>query len=245
MSKFFVCPENVTSDVIIIDNKDDVKHMTGVLRMKVGDEITVSDQDLWEYKAEILAMEKDSVTAKITDRQKLSSEPEIRVTLFQGVPKSGKVDDVTRKCTEMGIDTIVPVFMKRSVVKDTGSYRKKVQRFRTIAAEASKQCKRSVIPTVKDAMTFKEMLPALKAFDKVILPYEEESGRTMKDALRSLEEKPKNLAVIIGPEGGFAEEEAKAIVEAGGIAVTLGKTILRTETAGPAALAMIMYELEL
>ena len=223
MSRYFVDPSACSGSHIYLDDKDDIKHITNVLRMKTGDELTVSDTFEWEYTCVIEEIDKQLITLKIVDKQKFSREPGINITLFQGIPKGSKLDDVVRKTTEMGICGIVPVFMDRTVVKDSGTYHKKVARLRTIAKEASKQCQRGSIPKVSDSMSFDEI----------------------KDALRSLTSKPENAAVIIGPEGGFSDNEACTIKKTNAHTVTLGSTILRTETAGIVALAMMMYELEL
>ncbi|MBQ0079857.1 MAG: RNA methyltransferase, partial [Eubacterium sp.] len=187
------------------------------------------------------------------DKQSFSAEPETRVTLFQGVPKGSKFETIVQKTVELGVDTIQPVFMARTVVVDKGNYSKKVQRLNKIAAEAVKQCKRGVIPQVEEPIKMMQMLEDLEDFDLVLFPYENEKGTTIKDELRGVAQAQANgemaaglrVAVIIGPEGGFSDEEASDIVEAGGLSVSLGRTTLRTETAGMAALAMIMYELEL
>ena len=245
MSRFFVTADAVGSSRITIKDRDDIHHMMKVLRLKAGDEVDVSDSAVWEYRCEIESLDKEEAVLKILDKQKFSAEPETRVTLYQGVPKGSKFETIVQKTVELGVDTIVPVFMDRTVVVDKGNYAKKTERLNKIAAEAVKQCKRGMIPLVEDAMKTKDMLEELGSFDVVLFPYENEKGTTIKEVLRGLPEGTRNIAVIIGPEGGFSDEEARAIVDAGGRSVSLGKTTLRTETAGMAALAMIMYELEL
>lgn len=245
MSRFFVDAASVGSDRIYITDKGDIKHIKNVLRLKVGDEIEVSDSSEWEYFCLIDSIDSDEVQAVIQDKQKFAGEPELRVTLFQGVPKGSKMDDIVRKCTELGASAMVPVFMDRSVVKDNGSYGKKVERMRTIAAEASKQCRRGIVPDIGDPVKLKDLPGILADYELIILPYENEEGYTIKDSLKGIESGVKNVAVIIGPEGGFSEAEVELLTKAGAKSVSLGKTILRTETAGIAAIAMIMYELEL
>ena len=158
------------------------------------------------------------------------------------------MEEIIQRCVELGVNSIVPVFMERTVVVDKGNFGKKLDRWQKISDEAVKQCKRGIIPDVQDTVKFKEALPMLKEHDLILFPYENEDNRTIKDCLREVVakgEKPKTVAIIIGPEGGFADKEAVALDEIGAKRVSLGKTILRTETAGPAALAMTMYELEL
>ncbi len=256
-------PEDIGNNLIIIKSADDLHHMIKVLRLKEGDEVDVSDSVEWEYRAEIISLDKDEAELKILDKQAFSAEPSIEVILFQGIPKQGKMETIIQKCVELGVHEIVPVFMDRTVVVDRGNFGKKIDRWNKVSAEAVKQCKRGIIPEVTEPIRSAELLQdsdgsgrpdIFEDFDLVLFPYENERGTTIKEALLSAtnpmyEEITGNvmerIAVIIGPEGGFSDEEAKAIVAGGGESVSLGKTILRTETAGMAALAMIMYELEL
>ena len=248
MSKFFVDPSAISGSHIYIENKNDLHHLTKVLRGKVGMKIDISDGDEWEYETELEELTADCATLKILDKQKFASEPEVRVTLFQGVPKASKMETVIQKTVEIGVDSIVPVFMERTVVVEKGNFGKKLDRWQKIADEAVKQCKRGIIPQVRENCTFKEMMNQLDDYDLVICPYENEDGYSMKDCLRKAAEggnAPKKVAIIIGPEGGFADKEIDALKEINAEIVTLGKTILRTETAGLVALTMVMYELEL
>ncbi len=245
MSRFFVNAADVGEASITIRSKEDIQHIRKVLRLKEGDKIEISDSTEWEYKAEICSMEPEFVEARILDKQKFAREPGLQVTLFQGIPKQSKMETIVQKCVELGIFRIVPVFMERTVVVDKGNFGKKRERWQRIAAESVKQCRRGIIPKIETAVKLPDVIKALPEFDLVLFPYENETGRTMKDSLRSRKEMRKNIALVIGPEGGFSDREASLLKEAGVDCVSLGKTILRTETAGPAALAMIMYELEL
>ena len=258
MIKFFVEPEAVAGSNIYIEKKEDIKHLTRVLRAKCGDAVCISDGGDWEYETEIAAIDETCVTLRILDKQKPAREPRTRVTLYQGIPKASKMEIIIQKNVEMGVDRIVPVFMERTVVTDKGQFGKKMERWQKIADEAVKQCKRSKIPQIEIPVSFGEMLEKIGSkYDLVICPYENEENRTMKDCLRGqasdnsqtaqIPASPKQVAVIIGPEGGFSEKEIAMLDRCGASVqlVTLGKTILRTETAGLAALAMIMYELEL
>lgn len=254
MSRFFVGPENVGLNRIIIDNKDDLHHMTKVLRLKEGDEVDVSDTVEWEYRAKILSMDSQEAQLEILDKQAFAGEPSVEVTLFQGIPKQGKMETIIQKCVELGVHEIVPVFMDRTVVKDKGNLQKKTDRWNKVSAEAVKQCRRGIIPRVAEPIKSKDLTERFADFDLVLFPYENEKGKTIKEALLTATNPMyqeitgnvlERVALVIGPEGGFSDAEAEQIVAAGGESVSLGKTILRTETAGMAALAMIMYELEL
>ena len=247
MNRFFVSKENVLADEIIINDREDMHHITKVLRLKEGAVLDISDSDTWEYRVELTAISASEIRAKILDKQKFSSEPVLKITLFQGIPKQGKMETIIQKSVELGVSGIVPVFTARTVVSRNENFAKKIERWQKVAGEAVKQCRRGVIPKIEKEILFSDMIDrfASGAFDVVLFPYENEDGRSIKNALRNLNEKPQTLAIVIGPEGGFSDEEANALKSAGADAVSLGKTVLRTETAGPASIAMVMYELEL
>ncbi|MGN0733137.1 MAG: RsmE family RNA methyltransferase [Emergencia sp.] len=243
--RIFTDPVNIGDKYIAIKDRGDIKHMIKVMRLREGDRVDVSDSAQWEYETEIDQIAEEEVLLRILDKQAFAREPEVKVTLFQGVPKAGKMETIIQKCVELGVHAITPVFMERTVVVEKGNFGKKLERWQKVADEAVKQCKRGLIPEIKDQLRFREMVSQLGDFDLVLFPYENESDYSIKDCLRNLSSKPTAVAIIIGPEGGFADSEAELLDEAGAVRVTLGKTILRTETAGMAALAMTMYELEL
>ncbi len=246
MRRFFVPPENVGENVIVIDDRDDLHHMRRVLRLTPGDELDISDSAEWEYRARLITLGDDRAEAQILDKQRFAAEPETRITLFQGIPKQGKMETIVQKSVELGVAAIVPVFMARTVVADKGNFDKKIQRWQKIADEAVKQCRRGVIPQVSAAVRAEALPELLTGYDLVLIPYENEDETSIKDVLRSDDAAAAgNIALIIGPEGGFAAEEVERAAAAGAKAVSLGRTVLRTETAGPAAIAMIMYEKEL
>lgn len=243
--RIFTEPANVGDKYIEIHHKGDIKHMVKVMRLGVGDRVDVSDSVMWEYETVIDQIEDDEVLLRIVDKQAFAREPEVQVTLFQGVPKAGKMETIIQKCVELGVYAITPVFMERTVVVEKGNFGKKLDRWQKISDEAVKQCKRGIIPQINEQIKFDQMVDKLGDFDLILFPYENEGNYTIKNCLRNLTSKPKTVAIIIGPEGGFADSEAEALDSAGAERVTLGKTILRTETAGMASLAMVMYELEL
>ncbi|MDD2190522.1 MAG: RsmE family RNA methyltransferase [Eubacteriales bacterium] len=245
MSRFFVDAKAILDNSIRITDADDRKHILKVLRLGIGDIISVSDSAEFEYKAEIISSEKDFIEAKILDKQKFAGEPELKITLFQGIPKKGKMETIIQKTVELGVFSVVPVFTDRTVVIDHGNFNKKIERWQKISDEAVKQCRRGIIPQIRQQISFKEMLEVITNYDLILFPYENEKNLTIKSCLRMITEKPKDIAVIIGPEGGFSDNEANILIKNGACSVSLGKTVLRTETAGMAAIAMIMYELEL
>lgn len=248
MAKIFVDPSAVGEEYIRIDEKDVVHHLARVLRIKKGEKLEISDGLKWEYKTDVEEISEREILCKITDKQAHASEPEVRVTLFQGFPKASKMELIIQKCVELGIDTVVPVYMDRSVVVDKGKDSKKAERWQKIADEASSQCRRGRLTNVKLPLKFADILPLADEFDLFLFPYENEDGYSIKDALTEFKKKgikDAKIAMIIGPEGGFSDKEADKLRKIEVRPVSLGKTILRTETAGMAALAMIMYEMEL
>jgi 16S rRNA (uracil1498-N3)-methyltransferase len=245
MNRFFVNQSHVEGQRIRLDRTEDIHHLSKVLRLGEGDQVMVSDSVEYEYLATIKEMGRGEVWLQVEEKRLFQREPRIRVTLFQGIPKQGKMEFVVQKCTELGMDSMVPVFMDRTVVVDRGDYWKKVVRYQSIGEEAAKQCHRGKIPEIRQAIGTEDMLDWLKTFELVVFPYEEEKETTIKSFLRQEGLEKKRIALIIGPEGGFSPREADEITAMGAVPVSLGKTILRTETAGMAAMAMMMYELEL
>ena len=230
----------------MITDKEDIKHLSKVLRHKVGDVVEISDNESMEYEIALTAITPEKVIGRIVTARPFEREPETRVTLYQAVPKQSKMELIVQKSVELGVDSILPVFTERTVVQDRGNFGKKVDRWQKIASEAVKQCRRGVAPTVGPAVTLDEVRMTMGENDLNLLCYEDEGKTTIKEVLRREAPKaPKKIGLIIGPEGGFSEAEVRKLTEAGAVSVSLGKTILRVETAAVAALAMVMYELEL
>lgn len=243
MPRFFTERENI-SDTQIIINNEDVTHISRVLRLDRGDEITVCDGSGFDYRAKIASVESKKIVCDIVEKSASSTEPNICVTLFQGLPKASKMDYIIQKTTELGITRIVPCVMSRCVVKleNRKAEMKKTERWTKVAEAAAKQSGRGVIPEVAMPVTLDEAIAQMKDCDICFAPYECEEDTSLKTVLTSVKE-PKKIGFIIGPEGGFDLSEVERIKSAGIKTVTLGKRILRTETAGEAVLAMIMYEL--
>lgn len=242
MHRFFVDRENINESVIEIDGED-VKHIKNVLRLEIDEEIEICDKLGTDYKCKIIETSKEKVKCKILETYKSKGESEIEIVLFQGLPKSTKMELIVQKSTELGVKKIVPLVTSRSIVKinDRKKEDKKIERWTKIAEEAAKQSKRGVIPKISSIMTFSEMLENLNDEEVVIVPYESEENIGIKSVLKDC--KHKKINIIIGPEGGFSEEEIELLKEINSHIVTLGPRILRTETAGFTTTAVVLYEL--
>ena len=243
MPKFFIPHEKITDKQIIIDTED-VAHITRVLRLGVGDTVTCCDSRGMDYEVQIAETEPKRIVCDILSSKKSDAEPNIKVTLFQGLPKASKMEYIIQKTTELGISEIVPVKLSRCVVKidNKKDEAKKLDRWQKISESAAKQSGRGIVPEVKGFMTLDEVINAAKDFDLFFVPYECEEQKTLREVLLS-KENIKTVGFIIGPEGGFDKAETEKLKNAGIPTVTLGKRILRTETAGEAVLAMMMYEI--
>ena len=245
MSRFFVNRTAIdeNSGKIIITG-DDVNHIKNVLRMAPGESIILCDCEGRDYNSKIDTISKDMVIAVIEDSVESITEPHVYITLFQGIPKSDKMDFVIQKSVELGVSCIVPVITERTVIKFDNERDKenKRTRWQRICLEAAKQCNRGIIPEVALPLKFAEAIKVSKSSDMSILPYEKETDIGIKSFLGS-NRSIKSASVFIGPEGGFSEKEALYSFNEGVQPVTLGSRILRTETAGIAVMAIIMYEL--
>jgi 16S rRNA (uracil1498-N3)-methyltransferase len=243
MHKFFVPKNSIVDNVAIIDGED-VKHIYKVLRLKISDKVSINNCEGKEYIGEITLIDKKQVIINILQESSINNESAIEVYLFQGLPKSTKMDLIVQKNTELGVKAITPVITERVVVKTELKEFKKVDRWNRIALEASKQSKRSLVPKINVPIEFVNLLEELKSMDLVVVPYENEEGYGIKKLIQNIEKKHiVKVAIVIGPEGGFEEYEITKLKEIGAEIVTLGPRILRTETAGFTCLSLIMYEL--
>lgn len=218
---------------------EDVAHINKVLRLKENDSIILCDGRSTDYHCTITDIDKTCITLRIDSACPNEAESRVSITLYQGLPKSDKMDFIIQKCVELGVDRIVPVESARCVAKfkDDG---KKLIRWQRIAEEAAKQCGRGIIPEIGSAVSFDKAIAM--EHDLKIMPYECESINNLSDALAGAKA-DSTLAIYIGPEGGFEQSEADKAVVAGVKTVTLGKRILRCETAGIATVSAVMYAL--
>lgn len=239
MSKFFLNKSQITGDRAVLTGQD-VNHIVRVLRAGPGDALLLCDSEGTDYEARILTADRESITAELLRSYPCLNEPKTQVTLFQGLPKQGKMEWIIEKCTEMGVGTIVPVQMDRSVVRLTPEQaEKKLERWRKTAESAAKQCGRGRIPDVRMPVTVPQLAGEVLP-DFLLLPYEAERAKPIRQAL--VGQKAASAGIFIGPEGGFSPEEVRLLQSLGAHTVTLGRRILRTETAGLAALTVLFYE---
>ena len=246
MQRFFVEPHQVDEEQHQIHiTGSDVNHISNVLRMKQGEEVWISDGGVKEYSCAIEAFSQEEVLLYIIYAQEPDYELPNRIYLFQGLPKADKMELIIQKSVELGAYEIIPVETKRCVVKlDGKKAAKKVDRWQQIAESAAKQAGRALIPQIAPCISFEKALRMCNGLDAALIPYEKAEGMgTMKSAVDQI--KPgESIGVFIGPEGGFEEAEIEQAMEQEIIPVSLGKRILRTETAGLTILSILMYHLE-
>lgn len=244
MHHFFVTPQQISGDKIRIEGGD-VNHMKNVLRMKLHEKAEISDGESRTYLCEVEAYEEDVAILHILEEMEVDTEPASKLYLFQGLPKSDKMELIVQKAVELGVYQVIPVAMKRSVVRlDDKKAAKKADRWNSIAESAAKQAGRSRIPEVTMPLSYKEALKMAEELDVTLLPYELAGGMEVtREVIRQIKN-GQSVGIFIGPEGGFEPEEVDAAVSMGAKVITLGRRILRTETAGFATLAVLMFELE-
>jgi len=241
MARFFVDSTQILEDYINIEGPD-VNHIKNVLRLQIGEQIVICDGQGNDFITIIESIEDKNIRVKIESITIAETEPNLKVTLFQGLPKGDKMEYIIQKCVELGIDEIVPVNTSRAVVKlsDEKKMNKKIERWQKISESASKQSKRGKIPIISNVLSYAEAIKASNSMDMKFIAYENENEVTLKQVLTT-DENIKTLGFYVGPEGGFTEEEVSRAIDAGIKPITLGKRILRTETASISLTAMIMY----
>jgi 16S rRNA (uracil1498-N3)-methyltransferase len=241
MNRFFVDKEQILDNRIKILGND-VKHIKDVLRLGMGDKVEiVCDGKI--YTCKILDLKSNMINTIILDNYKGKNEPPIHIALYQSIAKGNKMDFIIQKATEIGVEKIYPVITERTIVKIKNPKKEegKVERWNSIAEEAAKQSKRDILPVVKNIISFNEMVDILKNETNIIVPYEMEDSYGLKEALNNVG--TGEINIIIGPEGGFEEEEINKLRSIKGQVVTLGPRILRTETAGLVVSSIVLYEL--
>lgn len=241
MPKFFFHKNDISRGQVQLFGEDE-KHIKTVLRAREGEEITLCDGEGMDYQCRIASLER-GVLLDILSKEVCETEPKTKITLYQGLPKADKMELIIQKCVELGVDRIVAVSTERAIVKLDKKETKKLERWQKIAEAAAKQSGRGKIPEIcQQVLKFKEAVAEAKALDGAIIPYEKEEETGIRQFVQGFQ--GESVGVFIGPEGGFAEEEIALARENGITPITLGKRILRTETAGMTTAAILLYELD-
>ena len=245
MYRFYVSADQLAEKEVFISGGD-VNHIKNVLRLEVGDWIVACDGNGTDYVSRIQSICSDEVVASIEKVQPTGTELPVRITLFQGMPKKDKLELIIQKAVELGACEIVPVMTKRTVVKlsEEKKINKRLERWQSIAYAAAKQCDRGIIPTVHKPVSYEEALAMADQLDYNVIPYELQTG--MEEARKIVDQacKQRSLGIFIGPEGGFEPEEVERAMTRNIHPMTLGKRILRTETAGMALLSIPMFQMQ-
>ncbi|MBQ9091564.1 MAG: 16S rRNA (uracil(1498)-N(3))-methyltransferase [Anaerotignum sp.] len=241
MPKFFFHNNDISRGQVQVFGEDE-KHINTVLRAREGEEITLCDGEGMDYQCRIASLER-GVLLDILSKEVCETEPKVKITLYQGLPKADKMELIIQKCVELGVDRIVAVSTERTIVKLDKKEAKKLERWQKIAEAAAKQSGRGKIPEIgQQVLKFKEAVAEAKELDGAIIPYEKEEETGIRQFVQGF--KGESIGVFIGPEGGFAEEEIALAQDNGIRPITLGKRILRTETAGMTTTAILLYELD-
>ncbi len=244
MHHFFVNPEAVKSEIITITGTD-VNHIKNVLRMKSGEQILLSDGQGQDFCCEIESLTEQEIIARIKDKTFERTELSGKFYLFQGLPKGDKMEFIIQKAVELGVTEVIPVHTRRTIVKlDAKKEEKRLERWKAISESAAKQSRRGIIPQITHVMNFSEALKYAGSLDINIIPYE--NFKDMTETKRVLDKIAPNIraGIFIGPEGGFEESEIELAMQQGVNPISLGRRILRTETAGMAILSVLMFQLE-
>lgn len=241
MPKFFFNKNDISRGQVQLFGEDE-KHIKTVLRAREGEEMTLCDGEGMDYQCRIVSLER-GVLLDILSKEVCETEPKTKITLYQGLPKADKMELIIQKCVELGVDRIVAVSTERAIVKLDKKESKKLERWQKIAEAAAKQSGRGKIPEIgQRVLKFKEAVAEAKGLDGAIIPYEKEQETGIRQFVQGFQ--GESIGVFIGPEGGFAEEEIALAQENGITPITLGKRILRTETAGMTTAAILLYELD-
>ncbi len=243
MHRFFIEDNQILGDKVCVTGEN-YEHMTKSLRMKTGEKVELSNGKGLECIARVQEIHKDQVLLEVLERTTNSSEMPVEVTLYQGLPKATKMDLIVQKTVELGVTGIVPVVMERTIVEIDKKANKKIERWQKISEEAAKQSKRGMIPTINPVIKLKELGKEFEKNDLNLIAYENEENSNLKKILET-HSYVKKIGIVIGPEGGISEKEVEYLRSLKAKTVSLGKRILRTETAGIAALSMLVYYYEM
>jgi 16S rRNA (uracil1498-N3)-methyltransferase len=240
LHRFFVLPERIRDKEVVL--AEQAHQIRDVLRLKVGERVIVLDNEGWEYEVELTAVGRGEVRGKVVEKREATGEPGVRITLYQSLLAREKFELVLQKCTEVGVAGFVPVITERSVVRDSGIKASRLGRWRRIIQEAAEQSHRGRLPELAAPVKFEDALAGLDRFEVSLIA----APGARKKSLRACLGGGKgagSIALFIGPEGGFTEDEVGQACGNGAVAFSLGERILRTETAAVVASSVILYEM--
>ncbi|HHZ02010.1 MAG TPA: 16S rRNA (uracil(1498)-N(3))-methyltransferase [Tissierellia bacterium] len=241
MFRYFCADDQVKNNKVTVEGGD-ARHLKTILRAQPGDILSIVTESK-EYRAEIEEIREENIVCSLLEEIMSNNESKINITLCQGIPKQTKMETIIQQNVEIGVKRFIPLITERTVVKikDKDKEEKKLLRWQKIAKESAKQSKRNIVPTVEPIMTVNQLIEKIKLEENVsvLVPYELEDMKPLKEALKEPKE---NYYLVIGPEGGFDLKEIEMFKEIGAHIVTLGKRILRTETAGVVTSAIVMYQ---
>jgi 16S rRNA (uracil1498-N3)-methyltransferase len=239
MHRFFIDEIiDINNETVTIHKTDDVRHISKVLRVQVGEALEICDGDSLEYVAVVKEIS-DVILCNQLKKQFIKRESELEIDLYQGIAKGSKMETIIQKSVELGVSKVIPTIMKRSIVKLTDqSEKKKIDRWQKIADEASKQSKRTVIPKIENSIKLSK-LKSFDDYDLILVAYEQEKTKKIDHVLKDFH--GKRIGIFIGPEGGFEEDEIKHLESLGAKSISLGPRILRTETAGMMLISILQF----
>ncbi len=242
LHRFFVNRQCFHDSKVVITDQQ-AHQILRVLRLRAGDHIIVLDNEGWEYEVVLAAINKSQLTFEVIDKRQAKGEPQTRITLYQSMLARDKFEWVLQKCTEVGVWRFIPVITRRSLVRKSDTFGPaKLERWQRIITEAAEQSHRGLIPEINRPIGFKECISQLSEFDLVLIASLSEDSKPLGKFTGDCG-KPKNIAILIGPEGGFTDDEIRLACENGAAAISLGPRVLRTETAAVVASALVLYEL--
>jgi len=235
--RFFLPKKEALQDVLVLRGED-ARHVGSSLRMRAGDRVTICNGDRLDALCEIRSIEKGTVHLQVLSRSTNAAEPSCSVTLYQCLPKGDKMEQIVQKAVELGVFSVVPVLSERCVSRpDSASIERKLARWKQVSMEAAKQCGRGIVPTVRDLHKWDDALEMMAVHKHAWMLYEGHNGNGLPQSLKADAE----MGLLVGPEGGFSTHEVEQASQRGIHPVRFGKRILRTETAGPAALAVVAF----
>lgn len=244
MHRFFISEENLQGESVVLKDKQ-AHQICNVLRMSPGEHIIVLNNQGWEYEVALESVGKSEITGHVIEKREATGEPAVQITLYQSLVKQDKFEWILQKCTEVGVRRFVPLITQRSVIRDADDIGlKKLSRWRSIIKEAAEQSGRGLIPELSRAISLEKAIGNLAGFGCCLIASRQTEGLGVRRALRRSDKRsPATIALFVGPEGGFTEEEMKHSRATGIVPISLGRRILRTETAAVVAASLILYEL--